>query len=1210
MMSQAPTNKQILPLHVHTVYSVLDGASTIDEYLVWCKENGASALGVTDHGWTIGANELMHKANKAGVIPLPGCEFYLSPEADYQFADKPYDYYHLTAWAINEKGYRNLLKLGSISFGEEEGGVWGYTEKGIPKKRVVSYFGGKQLKPRIRFEELFKHSEGLILGSGCLIGALNKAFLFGEKEGAEKNLNRLLEVFRGRLYVEVMPHKVTHDWDRTSKGFKHNECTDFSPDGDVQKSCNILSIAIAEKYKLPLLMTVDSHFVKKEQYETQKVLLQNGNPDGWHFYNSYHMLTTQDAWDHWRSVHGEDKQQRLIFADAVENNHAIADLAKGFTIKDSLQQPEVKIDKDIIVANIPEGDKLKIQIMRAIQVHGRMKWGNPDYEKRLAEELKVICDNGIHDFSKYFLFLEQWGAWSRQHSILSAPGRGSGAGSLLCYLLKITHLDPFLHKLPFSRFLSMGRLKRGKFPDIDWDLGERDPLIAKLSEVYGDRFAQCSTHGTLKVKSAIKDACRVILKVNSGDEVINKLTKNIEQTPQGVSDIKFLLGYTDDDGNEHEGYLDRDAALKKFFDANPEVFDMVQKLLGVPRSVSRHASAYFISDRPISDSSPTCTISGHVCTQFTANNAEKAGLIKFDLLRVNTLLDISNCIRLVQKRLGHNIWKEKFVFNKQEFNIWQGDLAVETLPMKDGRMLDMYSLPDEEDVYKNFDLGLTEAVFQMNTPLLTEHCIRIKPRNLNDGSAVVALVRPGPLGAKIEDGKTTMTEAYIRRKNGTMPVTYAHPDMEPILKDTYGVAVFQEQLQQMFSDLAGYSPEEADQVREMVGKKKRNDMEKLIPELKERLRSRGWTENQVEVFVNLCIASASYSFNRAHSASYATVAYQCMFLKHYYPLEWWTAVLQNAKVEDIKEKGYAAAVKDVLIMPHINGPSDAFELRDDGNIHSPLYLIDGIGDSACAAIQKERIKGDFLSFQDFFDRINRQQVNQSVMHSLIICGMFSQVEPTKKPVDLMRQYHYLKRAMSLKIGKDESGMPKRGEALRLAAEEQMLIEPTLEIPQLYMDSLEHEIIKMRSLPIYRIDVYDSFQKLFEQHQFMFGPKPGVVTYRDEKIGSPVVVRNIYKVETLYKFSQENGRKFQAGWAGLVQKIEEFEYRDKKTKKNVKALKIYLTNDGDTVECVLWPRLYEQKRTIKENTILFCVGSVQPAREPGKWSMNVDVIKEL
>jgi DNA polymerase-3 subunit alpha len=755
MGMDAPTKLQLLPLHTHTSYSVLDGASDIEEYVEWCKQNGANALGVSDHGWVIGALDLYEQCKKAGITPLPGCEFYVAPEADYQFAKKPYDYWHVTAWATSEQGYRNLIKLGSLSF----------TEK-LPdgRKRVVKKVGSD--KPRITLDELFQFHEGLVIGSGCLIGSINKALLQGEHSGAERNLLRLFDAFRGRMFIELMPHHCTHDFHRPSKSFVRNECNDFAKDGDIQKACNLKNIELSQKYKIPLLMTVDSHFVKPESKAVQDVLLQNGDPDGWRFHNSYHMVTTQQAWDHWRTTYGSGPDQAKLFAEAVENNHVIAEMAKGLSIKDSYHQPTIELPVDIQSSPLSEAEKHKVLILRKVEEHGRMKWDDPKYVTRLQTELSVICNNGIIDFASYFLFLEHWGEWTRAHSILSAPGRGSGAGSLLCYLLKITHLNPFMYNLPFERFLSMGRLKRGKFPDIDWDLGQRDILIAKLQETYGDKFAQCSTHGTLKIKSAIKDACRVILSWNGQDSRVDAVTKTIPNTPTGVADEDFLMGYTDGDGHIHEGHLDQNPILKKFFDDHQDVFQMVLKLLGIPRSVGRHASAYFISDRPIWESVPTCNINGNVVTQYTAVPSEKAGLIKFDLLRINTLADIAGCVRLVQQRLGYKVWTKRFTFNKEQFEIWQGDLGVDQLPMTDGRILDLYDLPEDQSVFAQFDQGNTETVFQMNTPLLTAFAKRIRPRSIQDLSAIVALVRPGPLTAKIEDGVTTMTEAYIGRRSG------------------------------------------------------------------------------------------------------------------------------------------------------------------------------------------------------------------------------------------------------------------------------------------------------------------------------------------------------------------------------------------------------------------------------------------------------------
>ncbi len=1166
---ETPTQRQLVPLHVHTNYSVLDGASGISDYIKWCKENDSPGLGITDHGWVIGLRELIDKSKEAGITPLPGCEFYLIPPANYPFKGKPYDYFHITIWAINELGYRNLMKLGSISFQKDL--ING-------KKRVVSKFGSE--KPRITFEELFSHSEGLVAGTGCLIGTLNKGFLSGEWPGAIQNLSRLLEVFKGRLFVEILPHQCTHDYDRKTKAFRPNECTDFSPDGDLQKACNLANIKIAREFNLPLLMTIDSHFVKPEDKSVQDVLLQNGDDSGWRFFNSYHQLTTEQAWEHWRSRYGSDIEQRKIFAEAVENNHLIVEMAKDFNIKDSYRQPIIDLQGE------PDLESL---ILKKIMKHGRMK-SDPKWVARLKQELDVICHNGTINFAPYFLFLEQWAEWTRKHSILSAPGRGSGAGSLLCYLLKITHLDPFRQRLPFERFLSLGRIKRKKFPDIDWDCSDRDPLLSKLKETYGDKMAQCSTHGTLKIKSAIKDACRVILKWNSDDPRVNEITKPIPMTPTGVPDRDFLLGYTDPEGNIHQGYLEQDKRLQDFFNQHPSIYEMVMKLIGIPRSVGRHASAYFISDSAISDSVPTCTISDEVCTQYTAAWAEKSGLIKFDFLRVNTLSDISSAIRLIQKRLGYRVQEREVSFNGDKYTVIEGDLEIDQIPMRDGRVLDVYDLPEDPAVFSDLSAGHTETVFQLQTSALTSLTKRIRPRSVEEISALVALVRPGPMQGFIEDGQTTMTEAYIRRKHGEMSVTYPHPDMEPILKDTFGVMAYQEQVAACFSDLLGYSAEEADEMRERIGKKKKQDMEAMIPALRKRIKEKGWTEAQEEMFVSACIAASQYSFNRAHSASYAAVAYQCAFIKHHYPLEWWTAVLQNAKVEDIKEKGYSTAVKDILILPHINGPMNTFELRDDGKIHAPLYLIDGIGDAACVSINDERNKnGPYTSFQNFYDRMNKTAVDLGVMHSMILCGVFDQLHPGEDPKNLLWLYHAFRRVQGLKIGKGKTGNE------LMAAVAEYVKKNQIDVPVLFEDKIELELKRLSLLPIHRVNLLNDF-KDYMRAKGILTDESGVSTATRSGYSTAVCAN----LNTLKHFLDQDRV---VCFVGFFSDGADFSYSDKKTRKKVKAFKFKLVNDGDSLECVLWPTQYAQLGK-PVGRIVFAWGKIKSGRDPGSLSMFV------
>lgn len=1270
MNSNLPTNKQIVPLHTHSVFSVLDGVSTIEDYLKWCKDSGSPGMAITDHGYCIGALEVYDKAKKAGLVGIPGCEFYLIPDADYKFSGKAYDYYHVTVWAVTEKGYRNLLKLGSIAFGEDlvvstksvkEDGV--FRNKTDEFSRVVKKFG--DVKPRITFDELLTHHEGLVLGSGCLIGSLSKCLMSGEKEGAERNLNRLLDVYKGRMFMEIMPHNCSSNYDRITKTIIKNECTSFAPDGDLQKAVNMGVIELAKKYNLPLIMSIDSHFVSPEGKGLQDAILQQGDPSGWIFAESYHMQSTTEAWNNWQKLHGNDETQRKIFAEAVDNTHQVVDMARGLIIKDEYKLPHINIPESITVNSSSPADALKVLIYQQIESHGRMKWEDEVWMKRLQMEMDVICDNGVQDFSKYFLFKEQWLQWARDNSLLTGAGRGSAAGSLLSYLLKITHIDPIKNNLPFERFLSPGRIKRGKWPDIDSDLASRDVLTAKIFETYGDHSAQCSTHGKVKVRSAVKDVHRFLVirpieraigkKYISEEEIskkqeelasarmeVNATTKGIALTPTGVDDYDFLMGYTDKEDNYHTGHLEQNSSLREFFnkfsnqDKSHDMQNLVESMLGIPRSVGRHASAVLVSDRPISDSVPTCIVNGVLCTQYTANGdnyVEKAGLIKFDILTVNTLQDISNCIRQIQSRKGHKIWKETQVINKQEFIITKGELTIEQVPSPfDDSFLNIYELPERQEVFNMLSMGDTTSCFQVSTPLMTKWTTKMRPKSVSDIAALVALVRPGPLEALIQDGETTMAQAYVQRKNGNMPVSYIHPDMEQALKNDFGVAVYQENLQEMFSTILGYSPEEADYIRELIGKKKKQDMEKLLPELRKKLLEKGWNPEQTQLFIDMCIAAAKYSFNKSHALSYGYTAYMSAFLKYYYPVEWWTSVLQNCKVEEIRDKGYAKTISHLLVTPHVNGPMEYFEARTDGKVHSPLWLIDGVADASCGAIMeaRHRIGRDFASLQDFFENVDKRAVNSGVMKKLILVGAFDLIEPGRRPEDLCEEYLYLKHISGSKSKKNEgkSGQELKDAVIEYRRSKGSLLKISEEVAKMTMSDIQIETERVRMLPIYKLDVHDGFRERLNPY-IMYSKSDGsdnidgTVQYGLETTRGGYTIKQkptAYisnkqeNLELLYNESEDQN-KVQAAWAGLIEDLSEFTYKDKKTGSNVSALKIQILNNGDSIECILWPSLRAEMKERKEKEpaggeIVLCAGNLKPSFTPGKWSISANFIREI
>jgi DNA polymerase-3 subunit alpha len=1623
---QCPTTYPFLPLRVITQYSILRGASSIEDYIGWAKANGCGTIGITDFGFATGALELYTKAKENKLAPVPGMIVHVADRSGH---------YDLTLWATTDKGYRNLLWISSQGF-----------SKTLIDNKVRAENTKHGLIPRVTFEELITHLEGIAVGTGNYEGPLGRM----GRVDAESMLQALRDA-ADVLFVELVPRPYTHAYDGDAGGFV--ELTG----GDLQKKSNQIGLILAEELQLPLMLSQDGFYAKPEARAVQDVLLQNLDPtSGSRVHQPHHCMTTQEAWDAWESMHPGKGAE---FTQAILGGHLLANMAADLSIQDSYHLPEIELPEDIRTMEVSDGEKYKTYILRQIEKHGRMNWEDPKWTDRLAMEMNVICDNGSLDFSRYFLFLEYWAQWTRDNSILSGAGRGSGAGSLLCYLLKITHLDPFKFDLPFERFLSEGRIIRGKYPDIDWDMGYRDPLLAKLEETYQDKFAQASTHGRLRIKNAIKNGVRILLDWSGTDERVEAVTKDIENTPTGVDDKDFLLGYTDRDGVEHEAELDKHPALKTFFEEYPQVYEMVLDLLGKPASIGRHASAYLISDRPIHESVPTCMIGSHTCTQYTAppigfNAVEKAGLVKFDLLTVNTLLDVANAIRMVQGRHGHKVWKEKLKLNGREYEVWKGDLSPELLP-KDGQLLDIYNLPEDASVYYMIGEGDTASLFQVSTPLMTTFTKRIKPTTIFHMSDLVAIIRSGPLEAKIEDGKTTMTEAYVQRKRGEMKITYAHPEMEPILKSTYGVAClpegslldseigpvkiedvrpgvrllssngrsvwsgevekiwktgikkvisinlssgtkivssedhrfltvdgdrranelkygsgrswqdasivyerwpessneiylkeneayllgllasdgcltqstvsitcgsevaakwcselmsdtwggrpsyyfntrafyassvttqnrrnispvpmaldrlyegrkwkvagagkhlpasmlryseqdrkdflcglwdgdgsyvgayffrnkslilleqvcdllgslkisyissentvqvtdtvrfleqiggpripnkkindtcremplpakslllwskdldvggndqvksfkanvvraaklggltalslrghhewkrvyeriytetylldvrpvivksissmgeancydlqmkdqanpyflcdgvvvhncYQEQLQRMFSDLAGYSLQEADEIREMIGKKKAQDMQKALPELRRRLAARGWTDTQTQVFVDLCVSSSKYSFNRAHSASYGLLAYQSAYLKKHFHLEWWTAVLQNAKVEDIREKGYSRALKDVLRAPHVNGPTETFEMHGE-QVHAPLYLIKQIGDAACAeilgsrkmieeilikdhemSIEEAREAARYSSLQDFFERAH---VNKTVFTHLILCGAFDEIEPGRSAGELLREWAVLDRVSGLKsYGDGKFGPELRAAADKYLADVAIGKATPLDVPFSDTDGIEVERKRLDLLSMYRVDALERFRPLLEN---MLLYSDNCVTYTGTSGRGIRVLHNVAEVEAHYNEHGADRKAAPAAWVGLVRKRDPWDYKDKKTKKTVTAMKIGVAQDGDELECIVWPNILERFRkvealresgktvfqAIQEDPagnndlkgletmtgretksdgcrLLLCVGVVKPSREPGKWSMGVNEVYDL
>jgi len=753
-------------------------------------------------------------------------------------------------------------------------------------------------------------------------------------------------------------------WREVKDGlFLRREQTQFCPSGDLQVDGNKLIMKIAKKTGLPLLLTLDSHFVNQDQKIIQDLALQNGKDEGvgLKFSTSYHMLSTKSAWDSWAKIHGEDQESAKAFEEAVDNNKMLVEKCTPIEFGKDFHLPDVSIPHEIVSSSKNREEAMKLYTLELIERYGRMK-DTPEYYERLKMEFNVVCKNGVINFLPYFLTLHDVCVVARNLELAIGLGRGSAGGSLLAYLLNITHKDPIVYDMSFERFLSQGRINRGKFPDIDMDFSEPDKLAAALKDIYTDKIVRICTTGTNMIRSAIKDVARVCLDTKENKQAktyVDEVCKTIANIPQGTEDLnRWLDGYDDDTGHI-QGELERNNDLRKFFNTYPDMANLVRSILGVPKSIGRHAAAYCISDQPVHQLVPICIVKGEVCTQFTMAPIEKLGLVKFDMLGLNTLKDVSNCIKLIKSRHGIDI--------------------------------DMYNIPeDDRDVYRDFAQGKTESVFQFSGNIPTEVCKKIHPSTVFDLAAVTAACRPGTMYAivELENGlQTTLIDLWIQRRRKERAVTYIHPSLQSILSSTHGIFIFQEQINRMFVDCCGYSPEKADEMREIIGKKKKDKMDELLPDIRERLKNKGWNKVQIDSIISLCVAASSYSFNKSHSLTYACLGYVCMWLKHHYPLEWWTAILQNSTHKDLKEN--AQYFTQYLIPPDVNKSDIDFYIINDEKqkIVYPLSMIKGVKNAAQEIVQFK----PFESFEDFLNKVEKRKVNKRVVSAMIWAGAFDEM---------------------------------------------------------------------------------------------------------------------------------------------------------------------------------------------------------------------------
>ena len=864
-------------LHLHSHYSLLDGLPKVEEILQKAKEMGFDSLSLTDHGVLYGALEFYTKAKELGIKPIIGCELYLAPRTLYDKVPKvDTKFYHLPVLVKNLEGYKNLLQL--VTIGELEGFYY---------------------KPRVDREVLKKYSQGLIALSGCLRGEIPQALLNNNFSKAKELLQEYQNIFgKENFYLELQDH----------------------PELEEQKKVNDLLIKLADEAQAPAVVTCDSHYLNQEDKRTHEVLLAVQTGTGIENEERFTMKRT----DLHLKTKEEVEKNFNSYPQIFENIKKIVDSCNL-----ELELGKITFPKFEVPNNEDHFEYLKKLVYEGFN---KIYKDNEEAKKRLDYELEVIKQT---DFADYFLIIYDFIKFAEENGILTNT-RGSAAGSLVAYVLKITRVDPLKFELYFERFLNPERIQP---PDIDVDVADdkRQILIDYLIKKYGkDHVAQIITFGFMKARLAVRDVNRALGYPYSLGDKIAKL-------------IPFNMSIKDALKNIPE--------LKELFETDfqaKEVLDISQKLEGVARHASTHAAGVVITPEKLTNYVPLQHSSRNeeeIITQYNMYDLEKIGLIKMDILGLKNLTVIKNSLRIIKK-------------------VYEKEINLDEIGF------------DDKKVYSLLSSGKTIGVFQVESGGMQRYLQELKPTNIEDLTAMLALYRPGPM---------ELIPQFIRRKQKKEPITYLHPKLKPILEKTYGICVYQEQLMKIAHDLAGFSMAEADVLRKAVGKKIKKLLEAQKEKMIEGMKKNGISEKIAFQIWNWVEPFARYGFNKGHSASYARITYQTAWLKTYYPNAFMAALLTSdfGDLDRIAiEIGECERLNIKVSPPSVNSSFVEFGIdKETKEIYFSLAAIKNVGVGVAQAIQEERQKnGLYQNLADFLKRIDRQLLNRKTLESLMKAG--------------------------------------------------------------------------------------------------------------------------------------------------------------------------------------------------------------------------------
>ncbi len=908
-MSEKLTPKDYVNLHNHTHYSLLDGLTKVGPMIDTIVDMGMESVAITDHGTLSGAIEFYQTATAKGIKPIIGMEGYVAARKyDQKEPGKDKQNYHLILLAMNNTGYQNLMRLSTI------GNLDGF------------YY-----KPRVDHDLLEKYSDGLIVLSGCMGGEVADALRREQKDQAYETAKWYKKVFGDRYYIELQDHghpDHPHKWDE-------------------QVKMNKLLIELASELDIPCVVTNDSHYRLHEDQEAHEILLcvQTGS-----FLDEDNRMSLKEFELHIADPKDVISRWQDTLPDAVSNTKKIADICDV-----SIELGKILIPK----FPLPKGVTEKAYLEETVYQGLAFRYGGVEESKiselSVAQAKKTLPDNvleraeyelGVIDsmgFNGYFLIIADFMNWGKERGIVFGPGRGSAAGSIIAYSLRITELDPLEFDLLFERFLNPDRIS---MPDVDIDIQDsrRDEVIGYCVEKYGsDRVANIVTFGKMAARNAVRDVARV-LRVPYAEA--DRLAKMIPPPVQGRHiPLEKSLKEVDELKTEYESN-----------ETSKRVFDLAVRLEGTIRSHGIHAAGVVIAPDEIVKFVPLEKAQkGVISTQYSMNPVEELGLLKMDFLGLSNLTIINNALRIIRK-------------------VYDTEIDISAIPL------------DDEKTYELLQAGDTTGVFQLESSGMKRYLKDLKPTVFDDIVAMCALYRPGPLTAGL-------TDSFVKRKNGQESVSYAHEKFKSALENTYGVLVYQEQVMRISRDVCGFSGGDADTLRKAIGKKKRDVMAKMKVQFIEGGQEHGGVPKSVmEKFWTDLMGFADYAFNKSHSACYALIAYQTAYLKAHYPAAF-MAALMTSDYDDTDrlsiEMNECQHMGISVLPPDVNESFVEFAVvPKKEEIRFGMSAIKNVGIGAVEEILRARKEGQFTSLEDFFKRVNSRSVNKKTVESLIKAGAF------------------------------------------------------------------------------------------------------------------------------------------------------------------------------------------------------------------------------